>query len=49
MSWGSILYFGLLERASLGFRRLEPRMVTIYDPYFWFHERHWKLPLRLRD
>ena len=43
MSWGSILYFGLLERASLGFRRLEPRMATIYDPYFWFHERHWKL------
>ena len=43
MSWGSILYFGLLERASLGFRRLEPKIVTIYDPYFWFHERHWKL------
>ena len=43
LSCGAILFFALLERASLGFRRLEPKMVTIYDPYFWFHERHWKL------
>lgn len=41
--FGSILYYALVERASTGFRRLEPRMATIYDPYFWFHERHWKL------
>jgi non-ribosomal peptide synthetase-like protein len=33
----------LIERASLGFRRLTPRMVSIYEPYFWWHERHWKL------
>ena len=26
-----------------GFLRLKPRMTTIYDPYFWLHERHWKL------
>jgi len=39
----AILHFALLERASLGFRRLEPKIATIYEPYFWFHERHWKL------
>jgi non-ribosomal peptide synthetase-like protein len=33
----------LLERASLKFKRLEPKLASIYDPYFWFHERHWKL------
>ena len=33
----------LLERASLRFKRLEPKIASIYDPYFWFHERHWKL------
>ena len=38
-----VLYYALVERASTGFRRLEPRVTTIYDPYFWFHERHWKL------
>ena len=37
------LFFVLLERASLRFRRLEPKIASIYDPYFWFHERHWKL------
>jgi non-ribosomal peptide synthetase-like protein len=43
MSLAAILFYALLERASLGFKRLAPMMVTIYDPYFWFHERHWKL------
>src|SRR5262245_10288094 len=43
MSLATILYFVLLERASLGFRCLEPKIVTIYDPYYWSHERHWKL------
>jgi non-ribosomal peptide synthetase-like protein len=33
----------LVERASLGFRRLRPQFCSIYDPYFWWHERHWKL------
>jgi non-ribosomal peptide synthetase-like protein len=40
---GTIGFFVLLERASLGFQRLEPKLASIYDPYFWFHERHWKL------
>ena len=38
----AILYFAFCERASLGFKPLEPKVVSIYDPYFWFHERHWK-------
>ncbi|TGS51564.1 hypothetical protein EN844_34225, partial [Mesorhizobium sp. M3A.F.Ca.ET.201.01.1.1] len=38
-----IPFYIFLERASLGFRRLKPRMATIYDPVFWRHERHWKL------
>jgi len=42
LSLGGILYFALLERASLGFKPLEPKVVSIYDNYFWFHERHWK-------
>jgi non-ribosomal peptide synthetase-like protein len=43
ISLASIVYFVLIERASLGFGRLKPAMVTIYDPEFWSHERHWKL------
>ncbi|MCG8556297.1 MAG: amino acid adenylation domain-containing protein [Proteobacteria bacterium] len=39
--------FGLfagIERASLGFGRLTPKLlVTLYDRRFWRHERHWKL------
>jgi non-ribosomal peptide synthetase-like protein len=40
---GYIVFFVVLERASLLFKRLEPKLASIYDPYFWFHERHWKL------
>jgi non-ribosomal peptide synthetase-like protein len=43
MSAGYLVMFVTMERASLLFKRLEPRIVSIYDPYFWFHERHWKL------
>ena len=32
-----------VERASIGFGRLEPDLATIYDPAFWRVERHWKL------
>jgi non-ribosomal peptide synthetase-like protein len=39
----NIAFFIVLERAILGFRRLKPRLVSIYDPYFWLHERYWKL------
>jgi non-ribosomal peptide synthetase-like protein len=38
------VYFVLLERALKGFRRLQPRYCSIYDPYFWRHERLWKVP-----
>jgi non-ribosomal peptide synthetase-like protein len=32
----------LTERAILGFRRLQPKFCSIYDPYFWRIERLWK-------
>ncbi|WP_314195781.1 Pls/PosA family non-ribosomal peptide synthetase [uncultured Arthrobacter sp.] len=38
-----ILVTALAERAVLGFRRLKPQYCSIYDPYFWHHERLWKL------
>ena len=28
---------------ACGFKRLVPKLASIYDPYFWSHERHWKL------
>jgi non-ribosomal peptide synthetase-like protein len=37
-------YFVLLERTIKGFRRLQPRYCSIYDPNFWRHERLWKVP-----
>jgi non-ribosomal peptide synthetase-like protein len=33
----------LLERAVLGFRSLTPQFCSIYDRYFWSHERLWKV------
>jgi non-ribosomal peptide synthetase-like protein len=33
----------LIERLSTGFRPLTPQQCSIYDPYFWWHERYWKL------
>jgi non-ribosomal peptide synthetase-like protein len=39
----TVVYFVLVERAVLRFRSLEPRFCSIYDPYFWWHERFWKL------
>jgi non-ribosomal peptide synthetase-like protein len=38
-----VLHFVLVERLSTTFRDLQPREVSIYDPYFWWHERFWKL------
>ncbi|SDG90646.1 Pls/PosA family non-ribosomal peptide synthetase [Pseudonocardia oroxyli] len=32
-----------VERAAMGFRRLRPRFCSIYTPYYWRHERLWKL------
>jgi non-ribosomal peptide synthetase-like protein len=39
----NIVYFIMLERLILGFKRLKPQLASIYDPYFWWHERYWKL------
>ncbi|MFG2474999.1 Pls/PosA family non-ribosomal peptide synthetase [Streptomyces fagopyri] len=38
------LYFVLVERCVARFRPLSPRLCSIYDPYFWWHERLWKVP-----
>ncbi|MFD6324311.1 Pls/PosA family non-ribosomal peptide synthetase [Streptomyces sp. NPDC058442] len=38
------LYFVLVERAIVAFRGLRPQLCSIYDPYFWWHERLWKVP-----
>jgi non-ribosomal peptide synthetase-like protein len=36
-------YLLLVERAVMRFRRLRPQYCSIYDPYFWWHERYWKM------
>lgn len=41
-SFFSVLYFALMERASLRFGRLKPQIVSMYDKGFWVHERYWK-------
>ncbi len=33
----------LLERAVMSFRAMTPRFCSIYEPYFWRHERFWKI------
>ncbi|GAA1239304.1 Pls/PosA family non-ribosomal peptide synthetase [Pseudonocardia alaniniphila] len=38
-----IFYLVLVERAVSHFQRLRPRYCSIYDSYFWWHERFWKL------
>ncbi|MEU7059252.1 Pls/PosA family non-ribosomal peptide synthetase [Streptomyces sp. NPDC046197] len=38
------LYFVLVERCIAAFRALSPQLCSIYDPYFWWHERLWKVP-----
>jgi non-ribosomal peptide synthetase-like protein len=37
-------YFILAERIISRFRPLQPKYCSIYDPYFWRHERLWKVP-----
>jgi non-ribosomal peptide synthetase-like protein len=39
----NMVFVAFAERAVMGFRRLTPRFVSIYDPYFWRHERLWKV------
>ena len=38
------VYFVLVERGLRAFRALQPQFCSIYDPYFWRHERLWKVP-----
>ncbi len=38
------VYFILVERGIRAFRPLQPKYCSIYDPYFWRHERLWKVP-----
>jgi non-ribosomal peptide synthetase-like protein len=45
VAWG-VAFFGLVERAA--FQRLRPRFCSIYEPYFWWHERYWKLSTQPR-
>jgi non-ribosomal peptide synthetase-like protein len=37
-----IFWFAMMERGSIGFGRLKPMLVSMYDDEFWGHERHWK-------
>ncbi|GII64062.1 peptide synthetase [Sphaerisporangium krabiense] len=39
----SALLLALVEHAATGFRALRPRFCSIYQPYYWRHERFWKL------
>ena len=39
----SFAYLLTVERAMMRFRSLRPQYCSIYDPYFWWHERYWKL------
>ena len=36
-------YHVLVDRASTLFQPLRPQECSILDPYFWYHERFWKL------
>ncbi|WP_280694412.1 Pls/PosA family non-ribosomal peptide synthetase [Kitasatospora sp. GAS204B] len=38
------VYFAIVERWLTRLRPLRPRVCSIYDPYFWRHERLWKVP-----
>ena len=37
-----------LQHVATGFRRLRPQLCSIYNPYFWWHERYWKLQAQSR-
>jgi non-ribosomal peptide synthetase-like protein len=38
-----VVHFVLVERLATWFRALRPQYCSIYEPYFWWHERFWKL------
>ncbi|MEQ3550081.1 Pls/PosA family non-ribosomal peptide synthetase [Pseudonocardia nematodicida] len=35
-----------VERLATIRRPLRPRLASVYDPYFWWHERYWKLVIQ---
>ena len=37
-----------MQHLATGFRRLRPQLCSIYNPYFWWHERYWKLQAQSR-
>ncbi|MDP9981693.1 non-ribosomal peptide synthetase-like protein [Pseudarthrobacter oxydans] len=37
-----------IQHLATGFRKLRPQLCSIYDPYFWWHERYWKLQAQSR-
>ncbi|MET7921633.1 Pls/PosA family non-ribosomal peptide synthetase [Streptomyces avermitilis] len=39
----TVVYFALIERASIGFKPQKPLYCSIYEPSFWRHERFWKM------
>jgi non-ribosomal peptide synthetase-like protein len=40
----SAAYIVLVERVITAFRAMRPQFCSIYDPYYWWHERYWKVP-----
>ncbi len=38
----SLAFFAFFERLVARFRPLTPQFCSVYDPYFWWHERYWK-------
>jgi len=38
-----VVFLAFVERAATLFRTLRPQYCSIYEPYFWWHERYWKL------
>lgn len=39
----TVLYNVFFERLAWGFRRMHPRIASVYEPYFWRVEQYWKL------
>ena len=35
----------VIENVMTRFRGLQPQLCSIYHPYFWWHERYWKLQI----
>ncbi|MGB8380566.1 MAG: Pls/PosA family non-ribosomal peptide synthetase, partial [Dermatophilaceae bacterium] len=45
LPFGAAWYLVFVERLTMGFKPLQPQHCSIYDSYFWLHERYWKLGL----